>query len=101
MADFEEQIILKRQKRIQGFLEKVQMLGKGVKRKKHRHTVEAFVKQTALPWFSGVGLDGIGKLFARRRKLRPQPVSRKPVAKLVKILRKSICEPALKTRVLS
>ena len=85
MADFEEQIILKRQKRIQGFLEKVQMLGKGVKRKKHRHTVEAFVKQSALPWFSGVGLDGIGKLFARRRKLRPQPVSRKPVAKIEKI----------------
>ena len=38
MADFEEQIILKRQRRIQGFLEKVHEQGRGMKRDARRGT---------------------------------------------------------------
>ena len=38
MADFEEQIILKRQKRIQGFLEKVHEQGRGMKKNARRGT---------------------------------------------------------------
>ena len=86
MADFEEQIILKRQKRIQGFLEKVHEQGRGMKKKRsQRHTVEAFVKQAQIPFLTSIGFEGFGKIFARRRKLRPQPVARKPVMKQEKV----------------
>ena len=78
-ADFDEQIILKRQKRIQGFVQRVKDASASVHRKKHRHEATAFVKQNMLPDFS-LDLSFLVGLFAPRRKLRPQPVARKAEA---------------------
>ena len=78
-ADFDEQIILQRQRRIQGFVEKIQGASSGVVRRRHSHEASAFVKQGLMPEFK-LDLSFLAGLFAPRRRLRPQPQTRKPEA---------------------